>query len=114
MPRSITLRPFQEEGVEDIYYFGGRALVADEMGLGKTIEALEWIDRILHRHYPVVVVTPASMKYAWQMEARKFGLHAEVIEGSRPPRKWRFPADIIILNYHILSAWVDGMLVERP
>jgi SWI/SNF-related matrix-associated actin-dependent regulator 1 of chromatin subfamily A len=112
--RSITLRPFQEEGVEGIYDFGGRALVADEMGLGKTIEALEWIDRIIHKHYPVVVVTTASMKYAWQMEARKFGLHAEVIEGTRPPRRWRFPADIIILNYHILSSWVDAMLEERP
>jgi SWI/SNF-related matrix-associated actin-dependent regulator of chromatin subfamily A-like protein 1 len=112
--RSIILRPFQEEGVEDIYYFGGRALVADEMGLGKTIEALEWVDRIIHRHYPVVVVTTASMKYAWQMEARKFGLHAEVIEGTRPPRRWKFPADIIILNYHILSSWVDAMLQERP
>lgn len=113
MGNSIILRPFQEDGVKGIYQLRGRALLADEMGLGKTIQALAWLQRI-GKFRPAVVVTTASMKYAWQLEARKFNIYAEVLEGTSPPRNWDPTHELIILNYHILHHWVNTLLAFDP
>lgn len=107
------LMPFQEEGVEMIYNFRGRALLADQMGLGKTLQSLCWLART-PKHRPVVILCPASMKYTWQSEARThFGLHAEVLEG-RNKRVRQLPASIVILNYDILGSWLKVLREARP
>jgi SWI/SNF-related matrix-associated actin-dependent regulator 1 of chromatin subfamily A len=107
------LYPFQKEGVRQIYHFGGRALLADEMGLGKTIQALEWIRRIPKRR-PVVIVTPASLKWTWQVEAAThFGMRAEVLEGHCRPRSY-LPGSIVVINYEILASWLPVLLREKP
>ena len=77
------LRPFQTEGVIGIYKFHGRCLLADEQGLGKTLQALYWILKIPKRR-PAVIVTPSSVKYAWQAEADlHFGMRLTVLDGVR-------------------------------
>jgi len=107
------LRSFQLEGVRQIYQFGGRALLADEMGLGKTIQALYWIIKIPKRR-PVVIVTPASVKYVWQAEAAlHFGLRTSVLEGQCNGHH-HLPSDIIILNYDILKSWLPLLLKSHP
>jgi SWI/SNF-related matrix-associated actin-dependent regulator of chromatin subfamily A-like protein 1 len=104
------LYPFQREAISLIYGFRGRALLADEQGLGKTVTTLYWIHR-LPRRRPVIIVCPASMKYAWQAEARfHFKLHTEVIEGRRPSRVRNLPGDIVILNYDIVHDWMPVLL----
>lgn len=106
------LRPFQVEGVRGIYNFRGRCLLADEQGCGKTIQALAWIRKIPTRR-PVVVVAPASVKYAWQAEAAlHFNMRTEVLEGH--PKSIRpLPGGVVILNYDILHAWLPSLLKAK-
>lgn len=107
------LKPFQEEGVRQIYEFGGRALLADEMGLGKTIQALTWIQRIPSRR-PAVIVCPASLKWNWFAEAKRHvGIEPHVIEGKRTGSA-NFPSDVIIINYDILASWVGALVRLEP
>lgn len=109
-----TLRPFQIEGVHQIYRFRGRALLADEMGLGKTLQALYWILKT-PKHRPVVVVCPASLKWTWQAEALlHFNIRADVIDG-RWCRGRQIPSgDVLIINYDILGSWLRKLLPLRP
>jgi SNF2 family DNA or RNA helicase len=82
------------------------------MGLGKTMMALYWINKI-PAYRPAVIVTPASVKYAWQSEAMQhFGMRSQVLEGvnSRPLDG----SQLIILNYHILIAWLDELMKVKP
>ena len=42
----------------------GRILIADDMGLGKTIQAIS-LASYYRSDWPVLVVTPSSVKVAW-------------------------------------------------
>lgn len=108
------LKPFQLKGARAIYQFKGRALLADEQGLGKTIQSLFWVMKCAKRR-PVVIVTPASVKYAWQAEAAlHFDMRAEVIEGHRKKRYMSLPGDVVILNYDILASWLPALKKAKP
>jgi SWI/SNF-related matrix-associated actin-dependent regulator 1 of chromatin subfamily A len=108
------LKPFQIEGVRQIYRFKGRALLADDMGLGKTIQALYWTGKIPKRR-PVVIVTPASVKYMWQSEAAiHFNMRTEVLEGRRKKKMIHLPGPVIIINYDILKSWLPLLLKHQP
>lgn len=109
-----ALKPFQLEGVKQIYQFRGKALLADEQGLGKTISALYWVTKI-PKHRPVIIITPASVKYTWQSEASlHFGLRTEVLEGNCNKQTKRLPGNIIILNYDILKSWLPVLQLAKP
>jgi len=110
----ITLRPFQEEAQVAFYNFRGRCLCADEQGLGKTIEALAWI-RLLPKRRPALIVTPASIKYAWMEEAlMHFKIRARVLEGRGPGEPVTLDDDVLILNYDILDGWLKTLLKRPP
>ena len=109
-----TLRPFQLDGAKRIYAFRGRALLADEQGLGKTLQALYWVLKT-SKHRPVIIVTPASVKYAWQSEAGlHFNMRTEVLEGRRQKRMMQLPGPVVILNYDILKSWLPALLKAKP
>lgn len=112
---ATELRPFQKEGVLAIYHFNGCVILADEQGLGKTIQSLSWITKIPKRR-PVVIVTPSSVKYAWQAEADlHFKMRTVVLEGNGPKRKdMILRDDVIILNYDILKAWLPVLQRRQP
>ena len=100
---NAILRPYQQEGVDMIEYWGGRVLLADEMGLGKTIQAIAYLQ--LHPEIrPAVIVCPATLKYHWEEKINEWMTYhkrAVVVEGrfkGMPlPR-----ANIYIVNYDIL------------
>jgi SNF2 family DNA or RNA helicase len=101
--QAAGLYPFQIEGVE---WLAGRkyALLADEMGLGKTVQAL----LALPPGCPALVVCPASLKYNWAEEVRRWrgDFTATVLEGKNPFRLPR-PGEVVVVNYERLSARLD-------
>jgi SWI/SNF-related matrix-associated actin-dependent regulator 1 of chromatin subfamily A len=110
----MTLKPFQLTGARRIYELQGRALLADAPGLGKTLQALYWVTKIPRRR-PVIIVTPASMKYVWQLEASDhFNLRTEVLEGKDSGRTILSRDDIYIINYDILSSWLRELTRLQP
>lgn len=98
------------EGAKAIRKFRGRALLADEMGLGKTIQSLYWSFKT-KKARPIIVVCPSSLKINWQREAeRHVGMMSEILESRKPPtRKPLQRHPILIINYDILSYWVDWL-----
>jgi SNF2 family DNA or RNA helicase len=107
------LFPFQKEGVAFIEKKNGRALVGSEMGLGKTIQALAWL--ALHpEKRPVIILCPASLKLNWEQEIYKTLLdkqRVQILQGTKP---YQVLADIIIINYDILNAWVETLQAINP
>lgn len=115
------LYPFQKKGVAFIEAKNGRALIADEMGLGKTIQALAWLQ--LHPELrPVVIVTPASVKLNWEREIMHWMTNwgrIEVLSGTKPNELFEVNyklknANIIIINYDILDAWMSKLQGINP
>lgn len=115
----LTPFPFQKEGVLQIeQVMGNRALLGDEMGLGKTLQCLWWLRRQRTTQLlPAVVVCPYSLKWNWEHEATHHcGLRATVLEGRRPPKRKGLvrPDGVYILNYDIVSNWIDWLLELNP
>lgn len=111
---NVPLYPYQKEGVLFAVQ-AGRALIGDEMGLGKTIQAIA-VTEILARYFDVskvLVVCPASLKYQWQSENKRFtGRESLVISGNLAKRRkqYRQAGFCKITNYEKLH--VDLDLIE--
>lgn len=118
-----TLRPFQRAGVA--YALKARRLFfADEMGLGKTMQSLATMQA--SGAFPALVVCPASAKLNWVREGVLWlpGRRFSWLNGGsgdaftvRPPgrpmvyvRANDLLADVLILNYDLLSKWKDALL----
>lgn len=106
-----TLYPYQKVGIEWLNR-RERGILADDMGLGKTLEALFSItpgDRVM-------VVCPASLKYNWEAECKKWrpDLNPRVVNA----QDHRLPVprenDVVILNYDILPDWLLKEEADRP
>jgi SWI/SNF-related matrix-associated actin-dependent regulator 1 of chromatin subfamily A len=106
------LFPFQSKGVSFIEAKNGRALIADEMGLGKTVQALAWL-QLQPELRPAIIVVPASLKLNWQKEAEIWMSepNVEILSGTKP---WKTVGDILIINYDVLSSWVDQFKAMKP
>lgn len=99
--------PFQYKVMRCVSKFGGSALVSMDMGLGKTPTSLWYTDNT-DGAYPLLVVCPAGLKGNWEREVWKFlRKRAHVLEGMRPPAHFYTKSDIVVVNYDILSAWLD-------
>lgn len=108
----MELFPFQKKGVNFIEARDGRALIGDEMGLGKTAQALAWLQ--LHpEKQPAIIVCPASLKLNWIREARMWMKepNVQVVSGKKP---YPIIGDIVIINYDILSNWVNALKDIHP
>lgn len=102
-----TLMPFQKQGVAFLEARNGRALLADEMGLGKTVQALAWLQ--LHPELrPAVIICPATLKWNWAKEAKKWLNNPTVnILSGEAGQPLNEKNDIIIVNYDIVrNKWV--------
>ena len=83
------LRSFQRAGVEYLVR-NKRAFLADDMGLGKTVQAIAAMEYL--QSYPVVVVCPATVKFNWLNELKKWIPHRSAsLIGSN--------ADVIVMSY---------------
>lgn len=98
------LMPFQKAGVMYASRVK-RCLLGDEMGLGKSIQALATIHNL--QTYPAIIVCPASLKYNWEKEAKKW-LPTKTIQVITSKTK-ALTADITILNYDLLKKWLGSL-----
>ncbi len=105
-----SLYPYQTVGVA-YALVAKRTFVSDEMGLGKTIQALCAIEAKLA--YPAVVVCPASLKDNWAREIKMWLPNRSVFVASGRSGA-HSTTDITIVNYDILSGWVDTLLEGAP
>lgn len=105
---------FQEAGVKLIESHAGRVLMADDLGVGKTTQSLAWLQ--LHPELrPVLIICPAFLKYNWAKEIQQVLPEEEyneyiILEG----RKKVDLKPIIILNYDIVSYWVNWLKKIKP
>jgi len=109
------LYPFQFEAVESIEKFNGRILVAYTMGSGKSIISAAWMQ--LHRNDgKFIIVCPASLKYNWEREIKKWTTfkNIEVLSGSPNGKLPPNNTEIFILNYDILEKWKEVLLSFNP
>lgn len=107
-----NLYPYQKVGVEFLVASGGRAIVADAPGLGKTAQALAMIK---HNGYQrVLVVCPASVKFAWELEVKKWtNLTSVVIDSKTKLEKISPEINVWIINYDVLKKHHDQLIKVR-
>lgn len=115
-PRNLKkeLYPYQKIGVEFLVSAGGRAILADGMGLGKTAQAIAYA---AHGGFSrILVICPASVKYAWENEIKRWTyLTPKVIESKSTEEDIvNAKAHVIIINYDILKKFNDILLKCHP
>lgn len=107
------LRPYQRVGVEFFINNNGRAILADQMGSGKTAQALAYVAH--QKIKKTLVVVPASVKWAWYSETKKWTHLLPYVVDS----KTEFTTDVIatydvfIINYDILKKFVNLLTTVR-
>lgn len=96
------LYDYQKVGVEFLVVSGGRAILADSPGLGKTCQALAFIKHQALKR--TLVVCPASVKFVWGKEIKKWTNLTYVIIDSKTKIAEIDPTvQIWIINYDILA-----------
>jgi superfamily II DNA or RNA helicase len=114
----VPLYPYQVRGALFAAH-RGRCILGDDMGLGKTVQTMAAVE-ILSRERGVervLVVAPASVKYQWETEVRKFaGRPVQVIEGSAAQRRAQYkePTFYRLINYEIAVKDVDELNAWQP
>lgn len=117
------LYPFQKTAA-DRALERGRLLIAYHMGLGKTPLSLYVTETLLDEGDidMVLVLAPASLKYQWRSEIKKF-TEAEsiVIDGSPKQRQRQYRQvaarefDYVIMNYEqVVNDWETIKLIKWP
>src|SRR5207302_9346183 len=80
----VEMYPYQLQGAL-FAACRGRCILGDDMGLGKTVQTLAAAELLARERgiERVMVVAPASVKYQWETEIRKYTDRAvQVIDGT--------------------------------
>jgi SWI/SNF-related matrix-associated actin-dependent regulator 1 of chromatin subfamily A len=105
-PLGIELYDEQRAGVQyAIEIADARCIIGDEPGVGKTAQALAIINEL--QTFPAFLVVPGSLKLNWRREINRAlpGKSVEILHGRKPQDRMVW-ADITILNYDIIHAWL--------
>lgn len=104
------LYDYQKLGVEFLTAAGGRAILADAPGVGKTAQTLAFL--VHNKIEKTLVICPASVKYSWENEAKKWTNFKPFVIDSRLSKKsiTDFTKiisefDIFIVNYDLLKKY---------
>lgn len=114
-------REYQKEGIDFlINQAGSGALLADDMGLGKSFQTIKAV-RALRRK--TIIVCPAHVRGVWERPA---GLPSLGDKGGELAKWWPkaavfkpyglkpslipMDADVVVIHYDIVHAWVDTLL----
>lgn len=105
----LELYDYQKAGVEYVIrHAGGRCIIGDEPGIGKTAQAIGVIHEL--NAIPAIIIVPASLKVNWRREFNRAlpGYSVEILRGTRAVSRLLW-ADVTILNYDILPAWINDL-----
>lgn len=114
----VELYPYQLQGA--IFAAGsGRAILGDDMGLGKTLQALAVAELLVRWRgiSKVLVVAPASVKYQWASEIKKFtDRSVQTIEGDRPDRLEQYRDEVFfrLVNYEQVTRDLAELNAAKP
>ncbi|HZY90485.1 MAG TPA: DEAD/DEAH box helicase, partial [Gemmataceae bacterium] len=118
----VSLYPYQVRGAIFLAY-RGRCILGDDMGLGKTVQTMAAVELLARERgiERVLVVAPASVKYQWETEVRKYtGRTVQVIDGREGERRAQYsqPTFYRLINYEMavrdldeLNAWQPDLIV---
>lgn len=117
-PLTVPLYEYQMRGALFAAY-RGRSILGDDMGLGKTVQTLAAVELLASERgiRNVLVVAPASVKYQWEAEVRRFtGRSVQVIEGPPPERRRLYEAETFyrLVNYEQVVRDRDPINATRP
>jgi superfamily II DNA or RNA helicase len=114
----VPLYPYQIRGALFAAY-RGRCILGDDMGLGKTVQTMAAVELLARERgvERVLVVSPASVKYQWESEIRKFtDRPVQVIEGGQEARQQQYaqPAFYRLINYEVVLRDLDALNAWQP
>lgn len=105
-----TLMKFQAQGVGFLVEKNGRGLIGDEMGTGKTVQTVAYL-QAFPKIRPVLVICPKSAIGTWEREIDQcMSENKTIYILSGKTIKEIPPANIYIINYDILSSWIETLL----
>jgi SNF2 family DNA or RNA helicase len=117
-----TLYPYQLRGAV-FAACRGRCILGDDMGLGKTVQTLAAVELLARERgiERVLVVAPASVKYQWETEIRKYtDRPVQVVDGLSEARRsqYRQATFYRLVNYEQavrdleeMNAWQPDLIV---
>lgn len=114
----VPLYPYQVRGAL-FAAFRGRSILGDDMGLGKTVQAMAAAELLVRERgiERVLVVAPASVKYQWETEIKKFtDRPVQVIEGARKARREQYAQATFyrLVNYEQVLRDVEELNHWQP
>ncbi len=97
----------------------GRSILGDDMGLGKTVQTLAAVELLARERnlQKALVIAPASVKYQWETEIRKFTTRpVQVIEGKAETREEQYaePTFYRLVNYEQVIRDRDAINAWKP
>jgi superfamily II DNA or RNA helicase len=97
----------------------GRTILGDDMGLGKSVQALAAAEILARTRgiAKVLVVAPASVKYQWDSEIRKFtDRPVQLIDGTIEERRAQYaqPTFYRLVNYEQATRDLDALNAWQP
>lgn len=106
------LYAYQKVGVEFLVRNNGNAIIADQPGTGKTAQTIGYI--LATKQERTLIVSPASVKFSWEAEIRKWSkLKSVVIDSKTDIASIPHDVDVWIINYDIMLKHLPQLLKTR-